>query len=49
MSTPLPNSAEQRARRAAAEWLTKHDRGLTAAEQDEFFQWLAADPRRHGA
>ena len=48
MSTHLPNPAEQRARRAAAEWLTKHDRGLTATEQDEFFQWLAADPR-HGA
>ena len=48
MSTPPPNPAEQRARRAAAEWLTKHDRGLTATEQDEFFQWLAADPR-HGA
>ena len=47
MSTHLPNPAEQRARRAAAEWLTKHDRGLTATEQDEFFQWLAADPR-HG-
>lgn len=48
MSTPPSNPAEQRARRAAAEWLTKHDRGLTAAEQDEFFQWLAADAR-HGA
>ncbi|MDB6169138.1 MAG: hypothetical protein JWM88_2002 [Verrucomicrobia bacterium] len=39
------NEADQRARRSAAEWLTKHDRGLTAAEQDEFFQWLSADPR----
>ena len=48
MSTPPSDPAEQRARRAAAEWLTKHDRGLTATEQDEFFQWLAADPR-HGA
>lgn len=31
----------------AAEWLVKQDRGLTAAEQDEYLQWLAADPR-HG-
>jgi len=29
----------------AGEWLVKRDRGLTAAEQDEFFHWLAADPR----
>jgi transmembrane sensor len=33
--------------RQAAEWLVRHDRGFTGAEQDEFFQWLAADPR-HG-
>ena len=32
---------------AAAEWLVKRDRGFTAAEQDEFLQWLSADPR-HG-
>ena len=31
----------------AAEWVVKHDEGLTAAEQDSFFQWLAEDPR-HG-
>jgi len=31
----------------AAGWLIKRDRGLTAVEQDEFFQWLGADPR-HG-
>lgn len=48
MSTaPLPPD-DRRARREAAEWLVKHDRGLTAGEQDEFFQWLAADPG-HGA
>ena len=34
------------AHRAAA-WLAKHDRGLTATEQDELFRWLAEDPR-HG-
>ncbi len=32
---------------AAAEWLVRRDRGFTAKEQDEFFQWLAEDPR-HG-
>lgn len=32
---------------AAADWLVRRDRGFTAEEQDEFFQWLAADPR-HG-
>lgn len=45
MSTPSSDPAGQRIRREAAEWLTRHDRGLTAAEQDEFFQWQAADPR----
>lgn len=34
---------------AAAEWVLRHDRGLTAAEQDEFSQWLAADPRHRDA
>ena len=34
--------------REAAAWVLRRDRGLTAAEQDEFLQWLAADPR-HGA
>lgn len=29
----------------AAQWLARRDRGLTAAEQDEYLQWLAADPR----
>ncbi|MEY2882269.1 MAG: hypothetical protein RLZZ15_4649 [Verrucomicrobiota bacterium] len=32
---------------AAAAWVARRDRGLTPGEQDEFFQWLAADPR-HG-
>ncbi|MCB1104644.1 MAG: FecR domain-containing protein [Opitutaceae bacterium] len=30
---------------AAAVWLARRDRGLTPAEQDEYMQWLAADPR----
>ncbi len=33
----------------AAVWTLRHDRGLTAAEQDEFSAWLAADPRCRAA
>lgn len=32
---------------AAAAWVLKCDRGLTAEEQDAFSEWLASDPR-HG-
>jgi transmembrane sensor len=47
--SPVPPdpAAEARLDREAADWLVRRDRGLTAAEQDAFFQWLAADPR-HG-
>ncbi len=38
---------ENRIDRDAAEWVVKQDDGLSAAEQDAFFQWLADDPR-HG-
>ena len=34
---------------AAAAWVVAHDRGLTAAEQDAFSEWLAADPRHRPA
>ncbi|MDP3070552.1 MAG: FecR domain-containing protein [Opitutaceae bacterium] len=48
MKRPEPDSPEAQIRsQAAADWLARRDRGLTAAEQDEFLQWLAADPR-HG-
>ena len=48
MKRPEPVSPEaERRSQAAAEWLVRRDRDLTAAEQDEFLQWLAADPR-HG-
>lgn len=33
----------------AAAWVMRCDRGLTAAEQDEYFAWLAADPRHAAA
>jgi len=29
----------------AALWLARRDRGLTPAEQDDYMQWLTADPR----
>jgi transmembrane sensor len=45
--SPHPHSREEIAA-AAAQWVLRRDRGLTAAEQDEFSLWLAADPR-HGA
>lgn len=45
MNRPEPDSPEARKRsRAAAEWLALQDRGLTAAEQDRFLDWLSADP-----
>lgn len=48
MKRPEPDSpAAQQRSLVAAEWLVKLDRGLTAAEQDAFGDWLAADPR-HG-
>jgi transmembrane sensor len=40
MSQPTPDER-------AADWLIRRDRGLTPAEQDDYLQWLAADPR-HG-
>lgn len=48
MKRPEPHSpaAELRSQ-AAADWLARRDRGLSATEQDEFLHWLAADPR-HG-
>ncbi len=48
MKRPEPDSpAADRRSHTAADWLVRRDRGLTAAEQDAFLQWLAADPR-HG-
>ena len=29
----------------AASWMWRFDRGLTAEEQDSFFEWLAEEPR----
>jgi transmembrane sensor len=35
--------------RTAAQWVVRCDRGLTAAEQDEYSQWLAAAPQHREA
>ncbi len=48
MNTPHANSGES-IELAAADWVLRQDRGLTAAEQDEFSQWLAADERHRDA
>ena len=42
-----PDESQRQIDLAAAEWMIRRDRGFTPAEQDEFFSWLAADPR-HG-
>lgn len=48
MKRPEPDSPEaSRRSQEAAAWLVSCDRGLTPAEQDDYLQWLAADPR-HG-
>lgn len=45
MRNPGDNRPRQDAvESAAAEWLVKHDRGLTPEQQDEFLHWLAASP-----
>lgn len=44
---PPSGGTDPRADLTAAEWLVRRDRGFTAQEQDEFFLWLAEDPR-HG-
>jgi transmembrane sensor len=39
-------SPDRSAREAqAAQWLAQRDRGLTAAEQDAYLQWMREDPR----
>jgi len=50
MNDPISNSPETDAiDREAAYWVLRIDRRLTAAEQDEYSQWLSADPRHRDA
>jgi transmembrane sensor len=45
MNRPEPPSAKARRNSlAAAAWVERRERGLSPEEQDEFLQWLAADP-----
>jgi transmembrane sensor len=46
MSPPFSQLPEE-IQSTAAEWLARRDRGLNAAEQDAYMDWLQADPR-HG-
>ncbi|EDY81567.1 sigma factor regulatory protein, FecR/PupR family [Verrucomicrobiia bacterium DG1235] len=39
------SSIEERIKREASDWLAIRDRGFTPKEQDDFFDWLAKDPR----
>jgi transmembrane sensor len=43
------NDYSSRACHEAAEWVLRHDRGLTAAEQDNFSNWLAANASHRAA
>lgn len=41
----FPNSEEKRIERQACDWVARRAKGFSATEQDEFFTWLATDPR----
>lgn len=48
MSNPSASSAAT-IDATAAQWLARRDRGLNAAEQDDYLTWLRADPRHAAA
>jgi len=43
------DSSQSRIKREASEWAVKQNFGLTAEEQDAFFDWLAEDPEHSEA
>lgn len=50
MNSDQPDpSFDEEIQRAAAQWLSRIDRGLTGSEQDEYSKWMAADPRHRSA
>lgn len=49
MKTPSSSTPADPVSEAAAVWAVRHDRGLTATEQDEFSSWLAAAPTHRAA
>ncbi len=40
-----PHTNRDSVEEQASAWVARRDRGLTSAEQDEYLQWLALDPR----
>lgn len=46
---PANDGGAARIDHAAAAWVLRLDRGLNPAEQDEYSEWLAADPRHRAA
>lgn len=46
LSSQIQPKSETEIEREAADWVTRCDAGLTAAEQRLFQDWLAGDPRR---
>jgi len=42
---PAEDMESNRVRQQASNWIAKRDNGFSAAEQDAFFDWLAADPK----
>ena len=46
--TSLPEDRDSRPEQAAY-WLARRDGGLSAAEQDNFFEWLRRDPKNADA
>ena len=49
MKPPTDDTADAAVRAAAANWMIRRDRGLSAAESIEFELWLAAEPRHAAA
>lgn len=49
MPSSSPHSPDPRLEREAADWVTRRDRGLSAAEQDAYLQWLREDATRAAA
>ncbi|MCC5023242.1 MAG: DUF4880 domain-containing protein [Candidatus Synoicihabitans palmerolidicus] len=43
-SQPPSPSDSAKIESTAATWLARRDRGLTPTEQDEFLNWLSANP-----
>jgi transmembrane sensor len=49
MTPSSSDSAATALTQQAADWLARRDRGLSAAEQDEYLHWLRADPHHANA